>query len=370
MKLTWIYQSLAILGTLACFSNSALACTDFRVSAKDGTVLITRSMEFAVDMKSNLRSSPRGRMFSVTAPDGKPGLSWKTKYGYLYLDGMNSDYADDGMNEQGLSFEALYLPGLAQYQTVTPAHDAEALSYMHLGDWILGNFKTVDEVRQALANVVVFADKIPGLGDMIFPLHFSIYDSTGKGIVVEYVDGKMNIYDNKIGVMTNSPTYGWHMTNLNNYVHLKPINPNPVSDSGVVFSATGQGGGMVGLPGDISPPSRFVKTAILMDVVMQPDDAKSALNLAQHVINNVDIPTGLAREMSNGNYTNEITQWVVFKDLTNKVFYYRTYGDLTLHAVTMAKIDFSEKAAMLKMPIASQEYVKDMTDDFLKQKTS
>lgn len=354
--------------TLLNLSSSASACTDFRVTAKDGTVLITRSMEFAEPFNSNLRSSPRGRTFTATAPDGKPGMTWKSKYGYLYLDGMNIDAAVDGMNEQGLSFEALLFPGEAQYQDVAAEHDAQAIPYMSLGNWILGNFQNVDEVRQALQNVSIFAQTLPTMGNIIFPLHFAIYDSTGKSIVVEYVAGKMNIYDNKIGVMTNSPTYDWHVTNLRNYVNLSPLNPSQVIADGLTFTATGQGSGMKGLPGDISPPSRFIKTATLMHVAITPDNAAGALNLAEHVINNVDIPLGLAREAGNGKSTNETTQWVVFKDLTHKMFYYRTYNDLSLHGVSMAKVDFSENATPLKMPIASKEYIADMSTQFLQQK--
>ncbi|MDX1901795.1 MAG: choloylglycine hydrolase family protein [Gammaproteobacteria bacterium] len=366
-------RSLSLILTLCAmlfYFNSVLACTSFRVTAKDGTIIIARSMEFALDMKSALRTSPRGRTFTTTAPDGKPGLSWKAKYGYLFLDAMNVDISVDGMNEAGLSFEALYLPGYAEYQTVPANHDSQALPYMNIGDWGLSNFKTVDEVRQALPGIFVFAQKNPGFGDMIFPLHFSFYDASGKGIVVEYIGGKLNIYDNQVGVMTNAPGYDWHLTNLKNYVQLKPTNPNPVVVDGVTFVATGQGAGMLGLPGDISPPSRFVKMAVLMSVAAPANDAKSAVNLAEHVINNVDIPMGLAREPSNNNYSGETTEWVDFKDLTNKIFYYRTYGDLSLHAVSMAKIDFSENAARLRMPIASPEYVQDMTDAFLKQKAN
>jgi choloylglycine hydrolase len=348
--------------------NNAYSCTDFRLTAKDGTILITRSMEFSVDFNSNLRSSPRGRTFNTTALDGNPALTWKSKYGYLYLDGMNIDAAIDGMNEQGLTIEALYLPNFAQYQTIPSGQDRNALPYPYFGDWILGNFKTVDEVRQAITKIYVFPSKVPGMGDMIFPLHFSIYDSTGNGLIVEYVGGKLNLYDNKIGILTNSPTYDWHLNNLNNYVHLTPTNPQPVVDNGVKFAATGQGFGMIGLPGDISPPSRFVKTTALTKVVVQPDDAKTALNLAEHIINNVDIPRGLAREPNNGKYINETTQWVVFKDATHKVFYYRTYNDLSLRSVDMSKVDLSENASRLKMPIASQGYVKDLTNQFVNSK--
>jgi len=214
----------------------------------------------------------------------------------------------------------------------------------------------------------VFAEKLPQTGDTIFPLHFAMYDTTGKSIVVEYVGGKLNVYDNKIGVMTNSPSYDWQITNLANYVHLRPQNPNPVIQNGMTFAVNGQGFGMIGLPGDISPPSRFVKIATFLQVVYPANTGADALNLAEHIINNVDIPLGLAREPDSGNITTDTTEWVVFKDLTHKIFYYRTYADLTLRAVSMDKIDFSEKAPRLKMPIVDPEMIQDKTAQFLKAK--
>lgn len=358
----WIL-GLTLLILTPIFNSNVHACTDFRIKAQDGTVLITRSMEFAADMKSNLRTSTQGRAFTTTTPNNKPGLSWKAKYGYVFLDGMNQDVAVDGMNEAGLSFEALFFPNIAKYQEIPAGKEAQGIPYINMGDWVLGNFKNVDEVRQALQQIYVFTAKIPGMGDIIFPLHFSIFDATGKGIIVEYVEGKLNIHDH-LGVFTNSPTYPWHLTNLENYLHLAPVNPPSVVTSGITFIANGQGFGMIGLPGDISPPSRFVKTATLLHVAIPTNTALDTLNLAEHVINNVDIPLGLAREPSNGNPTNELTQWVVFKDLTHKMLYYRTYEDLSLRAVTLSKLNFKENAPRLKMPVFKAEQVQDVTDQF------
>lgn len=366
MKLKLLAGSLL----LALFtSQSSYACTDFRLTAKDGTVMITRSMEYAVDMQSNLRSSPRGRNFTTVAPNGKPGLSWKAKYGYVFLDAFKIDLSTDGMNEAGLSFEALYMPGFAKYQDVPAGQDSQALPYINIGDWVLSNFKTVDEVRQALTNIYVYQGKLPGHGDIVLPLHFSVFDATGKGIVIEYTSGKLHIYDNKIGVMTNSPEYSWHLSNLDNYVYLKPTNPVPVVANGETFSANGQGSGMIGLPGDISPPSRFVKISVLKNFSLPQDDAKHTLNLAEHIINNVDIPKGLVREPQSGRYLTETTEWVVFKDLTHRVFYYRTYEDTNLKSVDLSKVDFSENAPRLMMPIAGAGTVNDVTDMFLQAKS-
>lgn len=347
----------------------AIACTDFITTAKDGTNLITRSMEFALDLKSNIRSSTRGRQFTSTTPNGKPGYSWKAKYGYIFIDGLDQDMSIDGMNENGLSFEYLYLPGETSYQTVPADKDNQAIPYLQLGDWVLSNFKTVDEVRQALASMYVFEQTLPGMGNTIFPLHAAIYDATGKGIIVEFIGGKMHIYDS-IGMLTNSPSYDWQVTNLRNYINLSPYSPKPVVVNNLVFTATGQGSGMVGLPGDISPPSRFVKISFLAKVSYPTNDASGALNLAEHIINNVDIPLGLARANVNGNESAELTQWVVFKDLTHRVFYYRTYNDMTLRSVALDKISFSESAPRLKMPLADTPYIMDMTAKFLNAKVN
>jgi choloylglycine hydrolase len=357
---------LLVLSSL-CTLQTASACTDIRVQAKDGSVIVARSMEFAEDMQSNLRTSTRGRSWSAMTDDGKPTLSWKAKYGYVFLDGMQVDAVIDGMNEAGLSIEDLFFPVFAEYQKLPAGEEAKGIPYIHFADWVLGNFKTVDEVRAALPSIYVYAAKVPGQGDTIFPLHFSIFDASGKGIVVEFIAGKLYVYDN-IGIMTNSPSYDWQLLNLNNYVHLAPINPLPIAVGGVVFGATGQGFGMVGLPGDVSPPSRFVKMAALLHTAVQATDAANAINLSEHIINNVDIPFGLVREPDSGKYINESTEWVVFKDLTHHVFYYRTYTNMALQSVDLAKLNFSENAPRLKMPIANKPQATDLTDQFLKTK--
>lgn len=357
--------SIALLSFVCCFS-CAYACTDIRLSAKDGTILVARSMEFSLDMQANLMTSNRGRVFTTPAVNNQPGLTWKAKYGYAFLNGMNVDMAVDGMNEKGLSFGALYLPTYAQYQTVPPGQEKQALPYYHLGDWILGNFDNIEQVRDAISKIYVYSAKIPSMGDTIFPLHFSIYDATGKGLVIEYVGGKLTVYDNVVGVLTNSPTFDWHFINLGNYTNLSPKNPNPVIMNGITYAATGQGFGMAGLPGDISPPSRFVKMATFLQVIMQPADATSVLNMGEHLLNNVDIPNGLAREPSNGNFTTDITQWVAFKDLTHRIFYYRTYNNLSLRGIVLDKLNFAENAPRLKMPIASTPFIQDMTAAFNK----
>lgn len=345
----------------------ALACTDFQLKASDGTILISRSMEFTVDMKSNLRSSPRGRAFATTAPNGKPAMAWKATYGYLYLDSLDQNFAVDGMNEQGLAFEYLYLPGETTYQAVPDGKENQSLPYLYLGDWVLSNFKNIAEVKQALTDKFIFSQPLAALQNAVFPVHAAIHDANGNGIVIEFINGRMQIYD-FMGIMTNSPIYSWQVTNLRNYLNLSPYSPNPITANGITYAATGQGAGMLGLPGDISPPSRFARTAFLAKYSYPVNNASDLLNLSQHIINNVDIPLGTVRAKENGKDVPESTQWVVFKDLTHKMLYYRTYNDMTIRAVNMNQVNFAENAPALKMPLLAQPYIMDISKQFLNSK--
>ncbi len=197
------------------------------------------------------------------------------------------------------------------------------------------------------------------------PAHASIYDARGKGIVIEFYNEKINVFDN-IGVMTNSPKYDWQITKLRNYINLFADIPQTIKVKTMSFAPLGQGSGAMGLPGDASPPSRFVKVAFMLKNVYSANNAQDLLNLAQHIMNNVDLPSGYVRSVDNGQTVADITQWVVFKDITHKTFYYRTYNDMTLYEISMDKLDFSENAPRLKMSLQREPYVKNITDQLLK----
>ncbi len=206
---------------------------------------------------------------------------------------------------------------------------------------MLGNFSTVDEVRKALGDVVVWGPTVPQLGSFA-PLHYVVTDNSGKSIVIEYVGGKLQVYDNEVGVLTNSPAYPWHIQNLRNYVNLTAVNAAPVKVGNTTYIGTGQGSGLHGLPGDPTPPSRFVMAAATSYLADKPKDAGDALVLAMHLIDRVDIPKGLVRDYSNGGKpARDYTQWTAFRDHANTVYYWRSYDDPALRAIDLKKVDFS-----------------------------
>jgi choloylglycine hydrolase len=318
-------------------------------------------MEFGLDLESQLVISPRGSMVVSPAP-GSAGLSWKTKYGFVYLNALGRMQATDGLNENGLGFGALYLPGETQYQNVPADKITRALSNAYFGSWVLGNFASVEEVRAAIDDVVVWGEVVPQLGSFA-PLHFVIHDATGKSLVVEYVNGKAQVYDHQVGVLTNSPTYDWHLQNLRNYVNLTSVNAGPVKVGGVTYAATGQGSGLRGLPGDPTPPSRFVMAAATLFLADKPADVTEALRLALHLINRVDIPKGLVRDYSQGGTPErDYTQWTSFRDHRNKVYYWRSYNDPGLRGIDLKAIDFSEGQPARTRPIAGASLTVQMTE--------
>jgi choloylglycine hydrolase len=352
-----ISKGIIILSALFFGYTSALACTDITLKAKDGTVLVARTMEFGPNLDSAIVSSPRAKIFKTKAPDGKPGLSWSSKYGYIFADYFHSGHPVDGINEKGLSFGYLYLPGYTQYPTVPKGEDSKALSYIDFADWVLGNFSSVAQVKKTLSHVDVFAkpSSFSNLKKVVFPLHAIITDAKGHSIVIEFVKGKVHVYNDKLGILTNSPTFDWQITNLKNYVNLSPYAPAPIKINGQTYSVTGQGSGMLGLPGDSTPPSRFVRMAVITSTVIPAKDAIAALVLAQHIIGNVDIPRGMVRGEKGKKSALETTQWTVFKDLTHHILYFKSYDNSTLQSVAISKVDLSPNAKQLRIPISRSQ---------------
>jgi len=193
---------------------------------------------------------------------------------------------------------------------------------------------------------------VPQLGSFA-PLHFAIHDASGKSLVIEYVGGAAHVYDNKIGVLTNSPTYDWHIQNLRNYVNLTADNAAPVKIGNTTYAGTGQGSGLHGLPGDPTAPSGFVMAAGTAYLADKPKDAAGALLLAQHLIDRVDIPKGLVRDYANGGKpAGDYTQWTTFRDHANKVYFWRSYGDTGLKALDLKTVDFSARQPMRSLGVA------------------
>ncbi|MCX6281723.1 MAG: linear amide C-N hydrolase [Bacteroidetes bacterium] len=344
MKTMYIFLLAGLMLILS--FNDSWSCTVFSMKAKDGNITVARSMEFGVDLKYDLIVVPRNQPYFSPSPVSKAGLKWVNKNGFVGVACMGLNFGvTDGMNEKGLCVSLLWYEADMQYQTVLPADSSKALAQIMFGDWVLGNFSTVDEVRAATANVKVFFYSDKDKVNMPVTLHFIVYDAKGGCIVIEYDKGQCNINDSPLGIMTNSPSLPWQYTNLRQYLGMDATNPIPVKVGALSLNPTGHGDGMIGLPGDYSPPSRFVRLAMFEKYTTIQPDAASNLLLCEHVINTFTIPFGVIVDKdAKGNVvSSESTQWVTFRDITNRILYFKTYDNPTLRKIDLKNIDFGQK---------------------------
>ncbi len=354
-----------IAGVLGVFgSTPALqACTGIMLTNVDGSIVHGRTLEFGMEIKSNIAVIPRGYRFVGKAPKGD-GLTYEAKYAVVGFRTFKDKGVQDGLNEVGLAAGTFYFPTFARYTEVTPENQAKAMSATEFPNWILTQFATVGEVRAAIeaGAVVVGPTVIPDWGPTAPPLHYIVYDKTGASLVIEPVGGKLVLHDNPIGVLTNSPPFEWHMTNLRNYISLSPRNVPPVKVDGLTLQQLGQGSGMMGLPGDFTPPSRFVRATVFSTTAIPSRDAEEGVKQVFHILNQFDIPVGVARSVEkDGTVVSDYTQATMVRDPQALRYYYRTYDDQTIRMVDLKKFDLNAKEVKQVSTVQGTTSIVDMS---------
>jgi choloylglycine hydrolase len=336
-------------------------CTGIRLIAADGNVVHARTLEFGIDLKSDVILVPRGYSRTGTTPDGKPGRRWTAKYSTLGANALGMPVIIDGLNERGLAIGLFYFPTTAKYQAYSPNDADRTLAPWEFGSYILENFAAVDEVRANVSNIVV-PDVVLEAWKFVPPVHYVVHDASGKSIVIEYVEGNLNIHDNPLGLMSNSPAFDWHMTNLRNYVNFSLTNVPPVQLGSIKLLPFGQGSGMLGLPGDFTPPSRFVRAAAFSQSVLPSQTGNEAVLGAFHILNAFDIPKGAAREHKkdeHGNVVADYTIWTSANDLKARRFYFRTYENSQIRMVDLTKQKLDGKE-IVKWSMKGGEVVREL----------
>ncbi len=145
-------------------SSAADACTGIRLIAADGTVVHARTLEFAVDIHSDVIVSPRGFTRIGLTPDGKDGLTWKAKYASVGANGVGLPVIIDGLNEAGLAAGLFYFPTTAGYMAYEPADAAKTIAPWQLASWVLDNFASVDEVKAKIGSDPCRSDRAQAMG--------------------------------------------------------------------------------------------------------------------------------------------------------------------------------------------------------------
>lgn len=312
-------------------------CTDLRLVELPGMAISARTLDFAFELGSGIQVVPRGQAWSATDPGtGTQPLSWSNDLGFVAVDGFGfPDLFADGLNEAGLSVATLWLPETSLPDTpppATPDQPAAPIDLLSLCGWLLGTCRNVAEARVALSGARIWnappvklwpaGRPVPAVAqpllDHPFTEHLALHDASGANLVVEFLADGMHLYDNPPGVLTNSPPFPWHLVNLRNYLGLSNAEAEPVNLMGMPVRPTGNGSGLRGLPGDVTPPSRFVRAVVLAAVNRSASSPRDAANQAFHALDLVSVPRHLA---ASGDYT----QWFVVRDHDNRTYHVRSY---------------------------------------------
>lgn len=336
MKKIVIFLAVAVLSGFA--AADADACTGISLSAVDGSQVVARTVEWAATpMQCGYVVAPRGHSHQSYTPTGENGLKYSSVYGYVGIYTEYEPFVVEGVNETGLSAGLFFFPQYGDYAPYDSTQNDKTLCDMQFVSWVLSQFSSIDQVKEALGKIDLVT-----LNHKIGAVHWRIAEPDGRMVVLEVVAGVPHFYENTLGVLTNAPGFPWHMTNLNNYINLEPGSaPDHVLKPGITLQPLGHGSGMLGLPGDFTAPSRFVRAAFYQTTSPVWDNGFETVVQAFHILNNFDIPIGSQHQKADiPKGMPSATQFTAATDQTAMKFYYRTAWNCNIRCIDLKKIDF------------------------------
>jgi choloylglycine hydrolase len=333
---------LVILLTGALGLHKAQACTGITLQTTDNLTVTARTIEWAAEpLNAMYVVVPRGQKQRSWLPDGTlHGKSFTAEYGYVGIAVENDEFIMEGINEAGLAAGLFYFPDYGQYMPYKEEDKSMCVSDMQFVAWVLSTCATIDEMIALLPTI-----RIIGTDPRASTVHWRITELSGRQVVVEVINQQVKVHENPLGVLTNSPEFTWHLTNLNNYVNLASGSIHQRAIGSLDLKAFGGGSGLHGLPGDMTPPSRFVRAAFFQSTAPRLDSPEQTVVQAFHLLNNFDIPVGI--QFSNIDLVPDMpsaTQITIATDLANQRLYYRTMYNSTIRCIDLHTIDFDRVA--------------------------
>ncbi len=304
-------------------------CTSIVMESLDGKHFLSRTMDFGFDLEATPSLCPR-KYHWKSATDGSEFI------GDYSLVGAGRNLGQmlftDGVNEHGLSCAALYLPGESTYEPTTKAGKINLAPHEFLL-WILTSCKSIEDLSDKLDSINLVDTKVPLLG-IVTPLHWIMTDNTGKCVVIEPHGSPLEIITNPVKVLTNTPKLEWHISNLRNFIGIKP--EQFASRKFGDFEATpfSQASGTSLLQGGFTPPERFVRAAYLKEYIDEAKNEEEAITNIWHVLNSVRIPRGVVMK-NDGNP--DITQYVASMCSESKTYYFTPYQNSQISCVTLTQ---------------------------------
>lgn len=255
----------------------------------------------------------------------------------------------DAVNEKGLCMAGLNFVGNAHY--FKNKNGKSNIAQYEFIPWILGKCTSTDEAKELISNINItdtpFSEHMP-----VGQLHWIIADKN-SAITVESVSDGIKVYDNPLGVLTNNPPFDEQMFRLNDYMHLSSRPPKNTFSDKLELKAYSRGMGAIGLPGDLSSQSRFVRVAFVKANSVSGKGETESVSQFFHILGSVDQPRGCC-EVADGKY--EITIYTSCCNADKGIYYYTTYDNHRISAVDMRKesLDGNE---LISYPMITEEKI-------------
>lgn len=307
-------------------------CTAVTYHTKD--FYFGRTLDYEYLYPSEVTIAPRGFPFKFRNLD-----IMSTHYAIIGMAFVNDGFPlfYDGINEHGLAAAGLNFVGNAVYSSVIDGKDNVA--QFELIPWILGQCRDLFEVRRLLCQINItntaFSEKLPPS-----QLHW-IISYRGESIVLESTSDGLHIYEDPIGVLTNNPPFPFQLFNLNNYISLSPESPVNRFSRDVDLTVYSRGMGALGLPGDLSSMSRFVRAAFVKMNSVSGEGEKESVGQFFHILGAVEQVRGCC-VLDGG--AEEITIYSSCCNTDRGIYYYTTYGNRQINAVDMHNTDLDSGA--------------------------
>lgn len=303
---------------------------DYEISYGDEVTITPRNYEFNFRHKQNIKNH-----YAII------GMAYVTENYPLYY---------EAVNEKGLGIAGLNFVGNAQYNKKIKGKDN--ITQFEFIPWILSQSTTVKEAKK-LIEKINFLDEPFSTNLPLAQLHWIISDRI-ESITVEAVKDGIKIYENPVGVLTNNPTFDKQMFELNNYMNLSTKSPKNTFAKSLNLEKYSRGMGAIGLPGDLSSQSRFIRAAFVKMNSVSKEEEKESVSQFFHILNSVEQQRGCC-ELDDGIF--EITIYTSCCNTSKGIYYYTTYDNHQITAIDMHKENLNSEN-LIRYPLIKDEQIK------------
>ena len=300
-------------------------CTAVTYKTKD--FYFGRTLDYEFSYGEEIVIIPRNYEFNFRKVENV-----KTHYAIIGMAYVMDNYPlyYDAINEKGLCMAGLNFVGNAYYNDCVD--DKDNIAQFEFIPWILGKCENIKEVKELLKNINITKEQY-NTNLPLAQLHWIIADKD-ETITVESVKDGLKVYDNPVGVLTNNPPFDKQMFELNKYMNLSPRAPQNNFSNELNMEYYSRGMGAIGLPGDLSSQSRFVRASFVKMNSISKEDEKDSVSQFFHILNSVEQQRGCC-DLGSGKY--EITIYTSCCNASKGIYYYTTYNNHQITAIDMFK---------------------------------